>query len=144
MYKLFKDVIEAQNFKLDDMQAKIKKSYIVGDITEEEQKMLLSLAAENVNHEAERPGVIELLQGIVATIKTLEKRVAALENGESTSPEEPDTTEYEEWAPWDGISDKYQYGAIVRHKGALYQSTLNGQNVWEPGTVSFWVLYTEE
>ena len=74
-------------------------------------------------------------------IDGLEKRLAALEG------EEPEPEEYEEWKPWDGVSNKYQLGAIVTHNGKLWESTFNGQNVWEPGapgTDNLWKVYSTE
>lgn len=50
--------------------------------------------------------------------------------------------EIKPWEPWDGLSDKYQPGAIVSHGGKVWESTYDGQNVWEPGAVGiderFW------
>lgn len=37
------------------------------------------------------------------------------------------------WEPWDGISDKYQYGAVVTYNGKYFLDVLYGmQNTWEP------------
>lgn len=141
-YKLFEDVIKAKKFKLDEMREKIKRCYITGDITEEEQNELLTLITQNINPDAERPDWLSIAQTLLDKINELEKRVATLESGEASDPEESE--EYEKWTAWDGISDKYQYGAIVEHNGVLYESIFNGQNVWEPGTVgteALWSVY---
>ena len=76
-------------------------------------------------------------------LRSLSERMDALEeklNG-SAEPEG-----YPAWAAWDGISDKYQFGAIVSHNGKLWKSVYAGQNVWEPGVAGinerFWVEYT--
>ena len=68
----------------------------------------------------------------------------ALEKAQGGATEPSD---YDDWQAWDGISDKYQYGAIVRHTGKLWFSNYKGQNVWEPGapgTETLWVEYKEE
>lgn len=143
-YELFRDVIASQNFKLDEMRTKIKRSYITGDLTEEEHNELLNFVSSNVNHEAERPEWLEIAKGLVERIDALEEEVKRLKSGESTPEDSTETPQYEKWTPWDGISDKYQLGAIVEHNGVLYESTFNGQNVWEPGTVgteALWKVY---
>ena len=69
-------------------------------------------------------------------IEILEEAVKELQQsgGETTEPE-PGTVVIPEWEPWDGVSDKYQYGAVVQHNSKYYLDTLqNMQNTWEPGT----------
>lgn len=143
-YELFRDVILSQNFKLDEMREKIKRSYITGDITEEEQSELLTLVSNNVNHEAERPEWLEIARKLDERISFLEEEVKILKSGDTTPEDNTETPQYEKWTPWDGISDKYQFGAVVEHNGVLYESTFNGQNVWEPGTLgteALWKVY---
>lgn len=133
LYELIKDVIKAKNFKKDDMVSKIERAWYKGDITEEEREELLSLMAENLNPEAERPEWLEIAKTLLGQIESLKERVTKLEKGETTTPEETPT--YEKWTKWDYISDKYQFGAIVEHNGIVYENTLQGmQNTWEPGT----------
>ena len=133
MYNIIKSVITAGNFKLADIQYKIKKLYALGDLTETEMDQLLAAANEHVSAQAERPEVLEMLRSLSERMDALEEKL----NG-STAPEG-----YPEWAVWDGISDKYQFGAIVSHNGKLWKSVYAGQNVWEPGVVGsqFWVEY---
>lgn len=128
MVNVIKSVITAGGYKLNEVQRKIKKLYMLGDITEAEMDELLSLAADGVSSDAERPEVIAMLKSLSDKIDSLTARVAALEGGEEPEPE------YTAWEPWDGISNKYQYGAVVTHKGNVWESIFNGQNVWEPGT----------
>ena len=140
MYEMIKDVILAGGYKLAEIQRKVKKLYSWGDITEAQADELLAMAAAGVSSEAERPEVLTMLQGLNDRLTALENRLATLEGAE------PDAEEYEEWKPWDGVSDKYQFGAIVRHNGKLWESTYNGQNVWEPGalgTDALWKEYSE-
>lgn len=142
MYDILKNVISAGGYKLTEIQHKVKKLYIMGDITEAQMDELLSMASSGVSTDAERPETLKLIQTLAEKINGLESRVAVLEGGNADSGEQ---TEYPEWKPWDGISGDYQNGAIVSHNGELWQSVFGGQNVWEPGTAgteSLWVKYT--
>lgn len=141
MYEIIKNVITAGGYKLAEIQHKVKKLYILGDITEAQMDELLALAAAGVSSDAERPEVLDMLRSLSARIDAHDVRLSALEGGSSGS-EEP--AGYEEWAAWDGVSNKYQQGAIVTHNGQLWRSAFNGQNVWEPGaagTEALWVEY---
>jgi methionyl-tRNA formyltransferase len=142
LYSLFEEVIKTKNFKLEEMTRKIKRSYIAGDITAEEQTSLIALVNENLNPETERPEWFDFAKGIIARIEALEKKV----NTETSTPEE--APKYEKWAPWDGESDKYQYGDIVEHNGVLYENILYlKQNTWEPGVIGthgIWRVYEGE
>ena len=152
MFDLIKSVISAGGYKLADIQYKIKKLYLMGDLDESQMNELMALASLGVSTDAERPATLQLIQTLADEIKALTERVEALEN--SDVPIDPDNPEppidpeepvpYPEWKPWDGISKDYQNGAIVSHNGELWQSIFEGQNVWEPGTVgteSMWVKY---
>lgn len=139
MYKVLKSVISAGGFKLAEMQYKVKKLYSIGDLTEEQMDELLSLSVNGISPDGERPEVMQMIRSLADRIEALEKKVEG-----SAEPGEDDPTEYEAWVPWDGISDKYQYGAIVSHKDKVWQSDYKGQNVWEPGapgTETIWVVY---
>lgn len=143
-FELFKDVIKTKNFKLDDMRTRIKRCYITGDLTEEEQRELFTLVSSNVNHEAERPEWLEIARKLDERISFLEEEVRVLKSGETTPEDSTETSQYEKWTPWDGISDKYQLGDIVEHNGVLYESTFSRQNTWEPGvpgTEALWKVY---
>lgn len=141
MHKILESVISTGGYKLAEIQHKIKKMYLLGDLTEEQMDELLSKAAGGVSPDAERPEVMQMIHTLAEKISTLDARVKILEG----KPDEPDVPEgdYPAWEPWDGISDDYQHGAIVAHKGKVWISTFLGQNVWEPGTVDeqFWKEY---
>ncbi|MEE1200806.1 MAG: hypothetical protein U0L09_09145 [Christensenellales bacterium] len=142
MFEVLKSVILTGGFKLTDIQYKIKKLYALGDIDEAQMEELLQMASGGVSPDAERPETLVLIQSLSERIDGLEARVKALEGGE-----EPEPFEYPEWEPWDGISNKYQPGAIVAHKGELWESIFNGQNVWEPGaagTENLWEKFYPE
>ena len=137
MYDILKSVISAGGYKLAEIQRKIKKLFVLGDLTEEQADELLALATAGATPDSERPAVLDMLQSLAARIEALEKA-----QGGVTEP-----SDYEAWQRWDGISKKYHYGAIVRHTGKLWFSNYKGQNVWEPGapgTEAIWVEYKEE
>lgn len=143
MYDILKSVISAGGYKLADIQHKIKKMFVLGDLTEEQMDKLLAMAAGGISPEAERPETLQLIETLAGEIKKLQERVTALEGGVGDSGEEQ--TGHPAWKSWDGISKDYQNGAIVSHNGELWQSIYDGQNVWEPGTPgtdNLWVKYT--
>lgn len=139
MYNVIKGAIAAGGYKLADIQQKIKKFYVRGDLTEAQMDELLRMASGGVSTDAERPEYICLIQTMADKIEELEKRVTALEGG----ADEPEAT-YPEWKAWDGISKDYQMGAIVSHNGVLWESVFAGQNVWEPDVVNetFWKRFS--
>ena len=137
MYDILKSVISAGGYKLAEIGHKIKKLFVLGDLNEAQMDELLAMASAGVSTDAERPENLELIQTLAEKVEALESRVAALEGGDDA-----EQSEYAEWKPWDGISDKYQPDAVVSHNGKLWKSTFAGQNVWEPGvagTESLWV-----
>ena len=139
MYEVLKTVISNGGYKLADIQNKIKKLFVCGDLTEAQMDELLMMAAAGISAEAERPETLAMILTLSEEIEALRVRVTALEGGET-----PEQTEHPEWKPWDGIGKDYQNGAVVSHKGELWQSVLDGQNVWEPGapgTENLWVKY---
>lgn len=144
MYEIIKSVIAAGGYKLAEIQHKIKKLYILGDLTEEQMDELLAMTQQNATASAERPETLALIQNLADRVAAVEKALAAKED---TSEGDTEAEEYEAWTTWDGISDKYQPGAIVSHKGQLWRSVHSGQNTWEPGTVGterLWVIYEME
>ena len=138
MVNVIKGVISAGGYKLTDIQHKVKKMFVLGDITEAEMDELLLLASGGVSTDAERPELLAMIQNLAAEVEALKADVDALKG----IPDEPESAEHPVWKPWDGISKDYQIDAIVSHNGELWQSKFNGQNVWEPGaagTENMWV-----
>ena len=144
MYDIIKSVIYAGNYKLADIQYKIKKLYATGDLSDAQMDELMLLAAEGVSTDAERPEPLAMIRILSERIDALEARLNAMSDDAET--EEPETgediVEHPAWEPWDGISNKYQPGDIVTHNGKVWESTYAGQNVWEPGATGiderFW------
>lgn len=147
MYNSVKAQISYGKFSVQDMQRRIKKLYALGEFSEEQLDELYSLIAQKANPETERPETLKLIKTLFEQLGVLADRVKALESGNSEGgTDEGGTGEYHDWEPWDGLSDKYQPGAIVNHLDQLWQSVYTGQNVWEPGVVDerFWIRYTPE
>ena len=147
MYGIIKLTIMSGNFKLSEIQKRIKRLYAMGDITDTQMDELLSLMAEKANPEIERPETLDLIQNLFARVNDLAARVKRLEagNAEEGAVVHSDS-EYPAWEPWDGLSNKYQPGAVVSHNDQLWESVYAGQNVWEPGVVDqrFWIPYVGE
>ena len=138
------NVINSKNYKLLDVQRKIKELWASRDLVDEEKNELLSQAEANLNPETERPEIMEMLAKLSARIEVLEAKHAAgdegTEGGESAE-------NIPAWKPWDGISKDYAYGAKVAHKGKIWVSKYQGQNTWEPGVVgteNLWEEWVEE
>lgn len=135
MFNIIKDVIVKGGNKLAEVQHKVKKLYLLGDITESEMDELLAMASRGASVDAERPETLEMLCILAREMEALNARVKILEGGEDTS-----AGDYPTWKTWDGMSADYSLGAVVSHNGELWESTFEGQNVWEPGVVDekFW------
>lgn len=135
MFNIIKTAIQKGGYKLSDIREKIQKMYVRGMLTEAEMAELLEMASSHVSAEGERPDVLAMLQSLSQRIEAIEKHLS----GNAS-------TEHEEWKPWDGISNKYQYGDIVSFEGKQWISVFNGQNVWQPGaagTEAMWAEYHE-
>lgn len=138
MYEIIRQVIANGGYRLTEMQQKIKRLYILGDLTAEQLDELLALAVRGVSADAERPELLTMIEVLSAKVDALAARVDALDGSSSIEG-------YHEWHSWDGVGADYQPGAIVSHGGRFWQSVYSGQNVWEPGAVGeeFWVEYEE-
>lgn len=146
MYNIFKNRITAGGFKLADIQYRIKKLYSLGDLTEEQADELLKMSQQYASADAERPETLAILKDLSDRITAIEKKLESVDMPTDEPADEP-TEEYEAWESWNGVSNKYQPGAIVTHNGKLWKSIHTAQNTWEPGTVgteNLWVEYTAE
>lgn len=139
MYQVIKSVIQSGGYKLGDIQRKVKKLHLLGDLTEAQMDELLMLSRQGAESEAERPEVLIMLRSLSSRVDALAAEVAALKGGGE------EAGGYAPWEGWDGISDRYRVGSIVTHGGKLWISVYPGQNVWEPGAVGseFWEEYRE-
>lgn len=147
MYNVFKARISAGGYKLADIQHRIKKLYVWGDLTEEQADELLAMASAGVSVDAERPETLAMFQSLfdrVAAVETVVKALAGGSDEDDTGDGDAENPTYPKWEPWDGISKDYQKGSVVFHNGELWESVCDGQNVWKPGapgTENLWVKY---
>lgn len=74
MKEFIKSIILSGNYVLSDIEIKIKKLYILGDLTESDMNELLTMAANNVDDSAQ----VDLFAKIV----DLEHRIVALETAD--------------------------------------------------------------
>lgn len=72
MKEFFESIIRTGNYRLEDMEIRIKKIYAMGDLTEAEMVELLDLAAEKADDNVQLD--------MAAMIADLEQRVAVLES----------------------------------------------------------------
>lgn len=142
MYEIIKQVIMSGSFKLADMQKKIDTLWVQGDLSEEQRMELIALMKEHLNPETETPEQAELYKQILEKYTNLEERVTKLENG-GAAPEPPVGVVVPTWEPWDGISDRYKYGAAVTIDQKYYISIFQGQNTWMPGSMGTEGLWKE-
>ena len=145
MFDIIKSAISAGGYKLTDIMRKIKKLYILGDLTEAQTDELLAMASGGVSTDAERPETLAMIRALAAKIEALEVRLKTLEGANDEGGGEQPA--YAAWKPWNGISEDYQKGAVVSHNGELWESVFDGQNVWEPGTAgteTLWTVYAGE
>lgn len=94
-------VIEKGDYKLEEIESKIKKLFVLGDLTSEEMDELLRLAADSVDNSAQ----IDLFQMVV----DLSHRVEALE-----------TADYPIW----------QAGYVTK-RGEIVKVDLDGDGVYD-------------
>lgn len=142
MYEIVKNVIMSGNFKLEDMSKKIDTIWVQGDLTEEQRTELIALMKEHLNPETEMPEALQMYRALKEEVESLKERVTKLENG-GVAPEPPTGIEVPTWEPWDGISDRYQYGAVVTIDQKYYISIYQGQNTWMPGSMGTEGLWKE-
>lgn len=94
-------VINKGEYKLEDIEYKIKKLWMLGDITEEDMEELLQLAADSVDNAAQ----VEMLD----LIADLQRRIEALE-----------TADYVVW-----------YAGKVTAKNEIVKFDLDGDGVYD-------------
>lgn len=135
MANLLRNVIRNGGMPLTQVAERIETMYLNGRISGEERNELTELMHAKANPENEKGGWKEMYEALAAKYNELEARVKALEKAASGEPEggEEVGEEIPEWKPWDGISDRYQPGAVVVHNGSVWESVYTRQNVWEPG-----------
>ena len=129
MFGIIKNIITNGVFRVNDLSEKIDTLWAESKLSDDERNQLIQMMTDHINPATEAPELAE-------RIARLEERVSALENAQTKEPEEPsEGISVPAWEPWDGVSDKYQYGAVVTNIGKYWLDTLqNMQNTWEPGS----------
>lgn len=120
MFDVTKTVIETGRYKLSEMLRKIDTIWMQGDITDDERQSLVQMAKHDPDANAELD--------LAKKIEELDKRVAALEDGESGGGTEPE--EYPEY-----VAGKWYYnGDKVNYNGKQYTCTAPSGVVcvWSP------------
>lgn len=74
MKEFIKSIISSGDYVLEDLEHKIKKLYVYGDLTEADADELLALAANSVNNSAQ--------VDVYAKLVDLEHRIVALETAD--------------------------------------------------------------
>jgi predicted nuclease with TOPRIM domain len=142
VYTTMKSVIAKKALPVSELQRRIDIFYAQSKLTEDEKFELEELIFLNKTVDAEKASLEARYEALLHKYDELAKRVTALEKGISEPEEE---TDIPDWTPWNGVSNNYQTGAIVKHKGKTWKNVLSGmQNVWEPGTVDerYWIELT--
>lgn len=143
MFGIIKNIIANGMFRVNDLSEKIDTLWAESKLSDDERNQLIQMMTDHINPATEAPELAE-------RIARLEERVSALENAQTEEPEEPsEGISVPAWEPWDGVSDKYQYGAVVTNIGKYWLDTLqNMQNTWEPGSPGvderYWKEITKE
>ena len=148
MFDIIKSVIERGIFRVNDLSLKIDTLWAESKLTDSQRDELYSLIMQHLNPAAEYPELEDRIASLEARVSALEEAQNNPDVGDPSEPEGlPEGVEI--WEPWDGVSNKYQFGAIVLHNGVYYKNVLSGQqNVWEPGSPGiderFWIVVSED
>lgn len=133
MYEIIKNVIEARDYKLEDMLYKIAKMYIESRITEKQKDELDNLARTNAK--AENNYDIQ---------KQFDEIFARLDKLENKDTENVEQEEYPEFKEPTGSHDSYRTGDKILFNDKKYICKLDNC-VWSPETYpSAWELIEEK
>lgn len=151
MFEIIKNIIENGIFRVNDLTNKIDTLWAESKLNDEERNQLVQMMTDHLNPDSEVPELKDLYERLEARVTALEADVQALKGGEEPGggEEEPGTVTVPAWEAWDGISNKYQYGAVVTHNGKYFLDVLQGmQNTWEPESAGvderYWKEITKE
>lgn len=146
MYEIIKNIIENGIFRVNDLTNKIDTLWTESKLSDDERNQLIQMMTDYLNPGSEAPELKELYERLEARVTALEADVQVLKGGEEPGgEEEPGTVTVPAWEPWDGISNKYQYGAVVTHNGKYFLNVLQGmQNTWEPESAGVDERYWKE
>ena len=148
MYDIIKNIVQNGVFKVSELTTKIDTLWAESKLSDDERNELVQMMTDFLNPSIEAPELKDLYERLESRVSILEGAVKELQGGGSEDPE-PGEIIVPAWVPWDGISDNYQYGAVVTHNDKYWQNMLQDvQNTWEPGAVGvderYWKEITKE
>ena len=148
MYDIIKNIIENGAFRVGDLTTKIDTLWAESKLSDDERSQLIQMMTDHLDPDTEAPELKEMYERLEIRVSTLEEEVKKLKGEEPGGGEEGIVT-VPAWEPWDGISDKYKYGAVVAHNGKYFLDVLQGiQNTWEPESAGvderYWKEITKE
>lgn len=148
MYDIIKNIIENGTFRVSDLTNKVDTLWAESKLSDDERSQLVQMMIDYLNSASEAPELKEMYERLEARVTTLEEEVKKLK-GEEPGGGEEGTVTVPAWEPWDGISNKYQYGAVVTHNTKCFLDVLQGmQNTWEPESAGvderYWKEITKE
>ena len=124
MYSFIKSIIETGNFKLSDMETRIKRLYVTGDLTEEQVPELLALAAENAS-DAANANLYDMVIDLMRRVDAIESKGITVWNSQNNITAKGQTRLYD--IDKDGTLD------YVRYDGGRSSTSLS------PGKIEGWV-----
>ena len=139
MYEVTKNVIQAGNFELTDILAKIDTLWLQGSLTDAERLDLIEMA----RGKADPSHSFAPLQ---AQIDALADRVKALEDAAKPADPETPVEEYPAYVQPTGAHDAYHSGDKVTFNGVRYVCIAPEgiAVVWDPATYpAYWQEVTE-
>lgn len=148
MYDIIKNIIQNGMFKVSDLTTKIDVLWAESKLSDDERNELVQMMTDFLNPSTEAPDPKDLYERLEARVIVLEGAAKKLQSSGEEEPE-PGEIVIPAWVPWDGISDNYQYGAVVTHSDKYWQNMLQDvRNTWEPGAVGvddrYWKEITKE
>lgn len=134
MANILRNVIRNGGMSLTHVHERIETMYLSGRISGEERAELTELMHEKANPANETGDWKAMYEALVIKYNELTARMEAVEAKLGIREEEgEEPAGIQKWEPWDGVSDRYQKGAVVSHNSKVWESMFAGQNVWEPG-----------
>lgn len=140
MYEEVMKVIEAGGYDLSDLLHRIDVLYVGGRLTDEERESLVDEARDKADPTAAYAPVEQRLEALEAWRTEVERRLAAIEVGGGTEPEEPEE-EYPPYVQPTGAHDAYYAGDRCSWSGGRYTCIApeGVACVWDPGTYpAYW------
>lgn len=132
MYKLIKEQIENDDYKLEAMLDKIYTLYAKNKLTKEKMEELETYAREKANPKNSYAPLQEQIENIYNELANIKSRLNNLEQAGTEEPTEPEPVdEYPEYIQPTGAHDAYKMGDKITFEGEHYTCNMNGC-VWSP------------